>query len=212
MHQPNSPPPTAVVAEYTKLAAHYDRRWSRYVEASTAATLARVTRPSDGCVLDLGCGTGVLLQKLAHRFPQAKLVGVDSTAAMLAIARQRLPPRALLHLACAEQLPFADDSFDLVVSSSMFHYLPRPLAALAEVRRVLKPQGKLVLSDWCSDFLTCRVYAHWLRCRNHAHVKTYRTQELHDLLATAGFQFIRVERYRILRLWGLMTATAVRPV
>ena len=52
----------------------------------------------------------------------------------------------------AEQLPFAAGQFDAVVSCNMFHYIRRPAEALREMRRVLRPGGRLIVTDWCDDF------------------------------------------------------------
>jgi len=58
----------------------------------------------------------------------------------------------------AERLPFLDEAFDVVVSTSTFHYLRRPGKALREIARVLKPGGEIVITDWCHDYLACHVY------------------------------------------------------
>jgi SAM-dependent methyltransferase len=79
-----------VLEKYTRLAADYDTRWSFYIEATTRETIARLAlRPTDRLV-DIGCGTGVLLDQLARSHPPAQLIGVDAVPEMLAIAR-RLP-------------------------------------------------------------------------------------------------------------------------
>jgi ubiquinone/menaquinone biosynthesis C-methylase UbiE len=201
----------AVLREYGRLARHYDRRWSRYVAASNAATAARIAlRPGEG-LLDLGCGTGALLLRLALDCPGARLAGADPSAEMLAVARHRLPPAVPLVRAFAERLPFAEGSFDVVASVSAFHYFRDPAGALAEMRRVLRPAGRLVLTDWCDDFLACRLCDLLLRWLNAAHARAYGGGECREMLAAAGFGGGRVERYKISWLWGLMTATAARP-
>lgn len=96
-------------------------------------------------VLDAGCGSGPLSAALAAK--GAVMTGFDSSPAMVDLAKQRLGGGAELHVAdLAGPLPFADSCFDTVVSSLVFHYLKDWSAPLAELRRVLKPGGRLIVS------------------------------------------------------------------
>ncbi len=97
-------------------------------------------------ILDIGCGTGRLLKLLGTRFPQVDLTGLDLAENMLRQAAERLPSSVCLVQGDAEQLPFADASFDLVVSSSTFQWLDPLAACFNEVRRVLCPEGRFVFS------------------------------------------------------------------
>ncbi len=197
-----------VLTEYARLAGQYDRRWSFYVDATTRETLKRLCSHPGDALLDVGCGTGTFLQALASAFPSAKLTGVDPSPAMLDIARAKLGPAAELKPGRAESLPFLDETFDVVVSTSTFHYLRRPGKALREIARVLKPGGEIVITDWCHDYLACHVYDLILRCFNRAHFRTHGRDECRRLLEGSKFQSIDIERYKINWLWGLMTAKA----
>ena len=96
-------------------------------------------------ILDAGCGSGPLSAALSAK--GAIMTGIDSSPAMLELARQRLGATAELYVAdLSKPLPFADGSFDDVVSSLVLHYLEDWSAPLAELRRVLKPEGRLILS------------------------------------------------------------------
>jgi len=92
-------------------------------------------------ILDVGAGTGLLAERLADRHPAALLACVDLAPGMAATARQRLGSRALVAVADAECLPFADASFDRVVSTSTFQWLTTLDTAFAEAWRVLAPGG-----------------------------------------------------------------------
>lgn len=104
-------------------------------------------------VLDAGCGTGVLTRLAALAVgPEGCALGIDPGVKMIAIARKsaRLEgSRAEFRLGVIENLPFEDESFDLVLASAMIHHLPPDLKVkgLSEVRRVLRPGGRLVAVD-----------------------------------------------------------------
>ena len=101
-------------------------------------------------------------------------------------------------------------SFDVVVSCNMFHYIRRPVAALHEMGRVLRPGGELVITDWCDDYLACRVCDWYLRLFSPAHFKVYREREYLHLLKEVGHPRADIDCYRISWLWGLMTAKVTK--
>ena len=136
-------------------ADHYDSFAESYSAENESSLLnAYYERPAmiglagdvDGRrVLDAGCGSGPLSAALGAK--GAIMTGFDSSPAMLELARQRLGAAADLYVAdLSKPLPFADGSFDDVVSSLVLHYLEDWSAPLAELRRVLKPGGRLILS------------------------------------------------------------------
>ncbi|RNC71370.1 MAG: malonyl-[acyl-carrier protein] O-methyltransferase BioC [Desulfuromonadales bacterium] len=93
-------------------------------------------------ILDVGAGTGLLASRLAERHPASFLACVDLAPGMVRTARAAIGRRdAVVAVADAEQLPFADHSFDLVVSTSTFQWLTTLDTAFAEARRVLAPGG-----------------------------------------------------------------------
>ena len=94
-------------------------------------------------ILDAGCGSGPIAAALRDR--GATVTGFDSSAGMLELARRRLGPDADLHLAdLAEPLPFPDGAFDDVIAALVLHCLQDWTGPLAELRRVLKPGGRLI--------------------------------------------------------------------
>lgn len=195
-----------VVAEYARAAERYDEKWAFYVEATTRETLRRMPMTPASRVLDVGCGTGELLRRLRAKYPDAVLAGLDPVPEMLAVARDKLSGREDLRVGYADSLPWPNASFDVVVSCNMFHYITHPLEALREMARVIRPGGALVLTDWCDDYIACRLCNLYLRLTNRAFYKTYQQAECLALLRAAGFRDIALERYKISWLWGLMTA------
>jgi len=96
-------------------------------------------------ILDVGCGTGRLARRLAHDFPGSRVTGCDFSHGMLRQARAR-GARLALAQGDAQRLPFAEGSFDAVVSTEAFHWFPDPEGALAGFRRVLVPRGRLLVA------------------------------------------------------------------
>lgn len=123
--------------------------------------------PKAPTILDIGCGPALFLNDLGERYPSAALFGYDVTPAMVdhgnALACAGAKPRVTLLDASTEALPHADGSVDLVSLSSVLHVFDEPLPALAEVRRVLKPSGVLLLNDWVRQPL-----AEYLKWRHEA--------------------------------------------
>ncbi|GMR17053.1 MAG: methyltransferase domain-containing protein [Gammaproteobacteria bacterium] len=196
--------------EYSALAPDYDRRWASYLRASLSMTLDAVADLPAQRILDVGCGTGLLLDMLTQRTEQAELAGIDPVPAMLAVAQQRLGRRALLLEADAEKLPFEDAAFQLVTCTNALHYFQDADAALDEMRRVLAPSGSLVVTDWSRDYVWMQLLNRVLPWTRHAHVHTFSSAELEQALLEAGFEVVAGNRKKIDWFWGLMTMRATR--
>ncbi len=98
-------------------------------------------------VLDIACGTGLVAARVAEY--GAHVVGLDFSKAMLALARARHPAIAFDE-GDAEALPYADDTFDAVVSNFGIHHVPRPSLALREACRVLRGGGRVAFTVWAA--------------------------------------------------------------
>lgn len=127
---------------YDLTAYMYDRRYMKIQREKYEAVLANIHRA--GRILDLGCGTGMLLMSLEKRAKFA--VGVDMSAEMLGAAKKRATKTGLV-LADADHLPFADESFDVVVSVTLLQNMPDPERTVRELVRVLQPGGKAIITS-----------------------------------------------------------------
>lgn len=141
------------VGRFGRWASTYDEDWlqPRFFGPVQEATLRRAAllAPDPRRVLDVGCGTGALLRKVAERFPRADLTGVDPAPCMVETARKSWhgDRPACFVRAAAEYLPFEDGEFDLVTSTVSFHHWQGQRAGLHEIGRVLAPGGSVVLAD-----------------------------------------------------------------
>lgn len=199
-----------IIKEYSRLAKAYDRRWPFYIEFTAHETLKRLSLEPSDRILDIGCGTGVLLHHLSKIHPADHLFCIDPVPDMPAVAKNRLTASITLLEGWAEQLPFGSGQFDVVVSCSMFHYIREPVIALNEMRRVFRPGGLLIITDWCDDYLACRICDIFLRLFNRAYFKLFGKRGCLQLLKETGYDVAGFDLYKIKWLWGMMTVKAVK--
>jgi arsenite methyltransferase len=109
------------------------------------AVIGRMPVHADSVLLDLSCGSGWATRRLARRAHHGKVWGVDLSPAMIERARAALdnPPNVDYDVAPGSVLPFANETFDAVLSIEAFYYFPDIAGVLAECLRVLKPSGEL---------------------------------------------------------------------
>jgi ubiquinone/menaquinone biosynthesis C-methylase UbiE len=141
----------ALKHSYTLLAPVYDSLVSGPLDFYRAKSLARIKDSADKKILINGIGSGL---DIPHLSDDASYIGTDITPAML----ERAKKRAALHntessldisfqLADSQDLPFDDDSFDIIVMHLILAVVPNPVLALQEANRVLKPGGKIFILD-----------------------------------------------------------------
>jgi malonyl-CoA O-methyltransferase len=137
------------------------------------------------CILDLGCGTGAAAEELQRRYPDALIINLDWSEAMLRQARGRV---AATLCADSHQLPLADASVDIVVSNMMLPGCRDPEGVFAEARRVLRNPGLLLFTTLGPDSLS-ELRRAWATVDPHSHVQVF--PDMHnvgDALAKAGFR------------------------
>jgi len=142
-------------------------------------------------LLDVGCGTGIILSVLEKERPSAKLAGLDLSEKMLEVARRRLSENVALVHGDSENLPFEDASFGIVNCSESFHHYPNPGKVFSEVKRVLKPGGYFVLCDmYIPAYFRAWVNFLMPRFSKGGDVHTYSKKEVASLLEAAKFSLM----------------------
>jgi ubiquinone/menaquinone biosynthesis C-methylase UbiE len=162
-----------------------------FYQAVHKRLLDYVTLPPQAQVLDLGCGTGRLLDRLAQAFPDFEAIGYDLSPVMIAQAQARNPPyreRLQFQVGEASQLPFEDNRFDAVFNTYSFLHYPEPQQVLRQVHRVLKPGGQFhwvdpTVGDWPS-----RLYS---RFYSPTGIYFYSRRQRQELGAAVGLDWVR---------------------
>ena len=162
---------------------HYLQRLIFEPVQKTVLELATSEVPHPEAILDVGCGTGRLLRAAQESFPGARLEGVDAAEGMIEQARAS-GGRANFQQATAESIPFPDAQFDLVFSTMTFHHWADQKKGIAEIGRVLKPDGRWVLAD----FIATGVMRYFRRLFRLTQFPE--REQLDAMLASAGLRVV----------------------
>ena len=176
------------------------------------AVLARLTGTQPEVVLDLGCGTGQLTQRLTEQFPDAEVVGIDFSVGMLGEASDRVGIRANLVRADAQYLPFRSASADVVVCTESFHWYDDQRRALAEIAAVLRPGGQLVIASIAAVTDVGESAVRRLSAAGRQPVRALTPRRLRDLVTEVGFEVVhqrRVARFGFVP-WPVLTDARLR--
>ena len=160
-------------------------------------------------VLDVGCGSGTLLIEAKTRYPNSDFVGIDPDKKILRFAERKLEQagvRARLVQGFAQELPFPAASFDLVISTLIFHHLSSPvkIEATREIYRILKEKGRFLLADFGKPNSTLNgLFLHLGSIFDgRANMKDNIEGKLPLLLQETGFKVKELEaRYRSVQFW-----------
>ena len=120
-------------------------------------------------ILDVGTGNGGFLHTLQNTFPGAKITGIDPNAESLETARQNFPDVTFLEME-AEDLELDDNSFDVVSISMALHHLPKVKKGLKEMKRVVKPDGYIIINETISDHLNPAQEVHKMYHHFRSHI------------------------------------------
>jgi ubiquinone/menaquinone biosynthesis C-methylase UbiE len=153
--------------------------------------LTKVTISSDCVVLDVGCGGGKTVSRLAQMAPQGKVFGIDYSADMVKFSKkinEKLIAQNRVEIieGSVEKMSFKDDFFDLVTAFETYYFWNNFSGALNEIKRVLKPGGKLLLVNELMYGVTPA------KLIKETHVKLFPPEEIQNVLQSVGFVSIQV--------------------
>jgi len=144
-----------------------------------------------GTILDIGTGTGLLAIEFAKAIPDIHVIGLDLSEVALDVARDHAQMRdASLRVSFergdTEDMPFEDEVFDLVISSNTLHLIKHPIRMFNETQRVLKPEGKFIISDFRRSWLG--LFSQHIRA-------AYSPKEVKDFLNRSKLENLEVKDY-----------------
>ena len=184
-----------IVDQFTRQAALFAER--NRLEESLPFLLQFSGVSARDTVLDVACGPGIVACAFAE--VAGHVTGIDLTPAMLEQARALQTVRALANLTWVQgdvtALPFADDSFSIVVTRYTFHHFLSPEAVLGEMARVCRPGGRVVISDITPDAAKSSAYDRFETLRDPSHVHALALDTLRGMVAGANLRQVEMARF-----------------
>ena len=184
--------------EFARWSESYDRcilQWLLF-GPSHRALIKRLKAVSQGRplrILDIGCGTGLFASRVREALPESVVYGIDLVSGML----EKGKPRWEYHADSvfpvqgdSERLPFDSGSFDVVTCANSFHHYPRQDRAIAEMRRVLRTGGHLMIIDGYRDAPWGWLIYDVCVASVEGDVHHASSKRFHELLSQAGFKAV----------------------
>ena len=203
-----------------KRAYQYNTRWQRFNTQTLTETFEmiditalRSIQERQGRiprVLDVACGTGILLKQLLAQIPDLEVYGLDASADMLAQAKAVLQDNPHVHLErmqigrdIASNLRFGQEYFDLITCTNALHDMPEAVALLAGLRKLLVPGGQLVVEDFAprQPRLIWATFEWFLQRIEGNTVHAYTLKETLSLCEQSGLRVTRKKEFIIDWLW-----------
>ena len=189
---------------------------------SLAQIVQRQTSLQQPLILDIGSGSGLLAQAIQNIIPQATIIGIDPLPKMLQLAKENTSAETLQPiLGVSEKIPLNGNVVDVIVSRFSIHYWNTPQDGIAEIWRVLKPGGKVVIDSLNSEFPSWKLFLirlhmvfkfagsdvirYHLKAYNHA----FTIEEIEQFLVDTGF--IILEKQGKKKGWKF-TVVAQKPI
>ena len=177
------------IKQFTQWADNYDNPLTSITFQQTNSHIVKLLNPKpDSSLLDVGCGSGILIQKLLSLNRNMKLYGLDITPKMVEVAKRKSENESSVEIALgsAIKMPYKNNSFDYVTCASSFHHHPDPLQSVKEMVRVLKAWGTGPRLDMCIEgFLRKLLFKIENISHNEGKVFRLTNKEMYDLYEKA---------------------------
>lgn len=164
--------------------------------------ISNVVDPKNGeTILDIGCGTGILLDQLSKTMNNLKLYGLDISSEMVKVAMSKLGDKAIITQGTADALPYPDKFFNCVTCATSFHHYQNPEKSIREMFRVLIPSGKLIILDPCIDgYLRKQICSVLNKISKERDTNLFEKQQMAKMFENAGFENILQKSFLFYKL------------
>jgi ubiquinone/menaquinone biosynthesis C-methylase UbiE len=201
--------------QFDHWSSHYNGDWLQlfFFEPAHRMVLKEL-HATDQRILDIGCGTGRLAAAILRRFPHLHVWGLELSDGMLReCLKLEEASGGRLHLVQgdSERLPFASDTFDAITCTHCFHHFPHQDRVVAEMYRVLRPGGRLLIIDGDRDRWWGRLLFDVLVVLVEGPVRHLTGQAFRELYQASGFEDISQRRRRGPLPFLLTRGLAVKP-
>ena len=190
------------IEQFNSWAKYYDKLLHLPFYLSNKSVVQHLNPKVNSYILDVGCGTGILLQQLLRLDRNLYLYGIDISPEMVKISKKKFDKQPVEIIeGSASKLPYKDCSFDYVCCATSFHHYPTPEKSLEEIFRVLKPGGKLVLLDpfntGTSRKIICKILTFIFK---EGDVNIFSKVQMNKMFLKAGFQKVQQKTFWYYRL------------
>ena len=185
--------PSPFIEYYSNHADKMDTYWHDFVLVQCDWLMNRLKiifpQDADFSVIDLGCGTGEMLSRIAEYFPNAALHGVDGTPEMVRQASQKLKGRAVITQADLKDFKF-DNRYDVILSTTVLHHLESPSDHLDQMHGGLKDEGHVFVSEIAIN--TYRLYFAqlWWSLTQKSHKQAWDENDFRYLIKSCNFKIV----------------------
>lgn len=145
-------------------------------------------------ILDIGCAGGFMTNKIAQMFPDSKIYGIDAYRKAIKYAKNQFP-HIYFKVADAHKLPFADETFDLVICYETIEHVLDPKKILLEMRRIISKEGIVIIAMDSGNLMFQIIWILWEktfgRAWQGAHLHPFHHNELEKIIIASGFKIIK---------------------
>lgn len=170
---------------YDQLSPVYEERWSIYNETQRNWIMENLPQEPPDSIIELGCGQGLMLEKLAFQYPDAAITGVDASQGMLSRVPDTLKSRSRFVKGNLEDKTLQNSlpQTDLVLSLSVLHHLKDPLGHLRTIKSIVRDGGTVFISAFARDGFLMNAANLWFGLTQSIHHTTWSNDEMYSYLS-----------------------------